>query len=100
MYTLAGNEPVYYTSYMRDTTIHTVSLFDAKTHLSKLIEDVQSGKTITITKRGNPIAQLVPYRPKNDRQTINDILRQLQNIRDNVKGKVGIRQYISEGRKN
>jgi predicted nucleic acid-binding protein len=29
MYTLGGNEPVYYTSYMRDTTIHTVSLFDA-----------------------------------------------------------------------
>ncbi len=84
---------------MKNTAIHTVSLFDAKTHLSKLIEDVQSGKTITITKRGTPIAQIVPYYPKNDRQTIHDILRQLQNIRDNVKGKVDIRQYIAEGRK-
>ena len=84
---------------MKNTTIDTVSLFDVKTHLSKLIEDVQSGKTITITKRGNLVAQLVPYRQKNDRQKINDILRQLQNICDNVKGKGDIRHYISEGRK-
>ncbi|MEM7765899.1 MAG: type II toxin-antitoxin system prevent-host-death family antitoxin [Pseudomonadota bacterium] len=39
----------------------TVGLFEAKTHLSALIEAVQRGETITITKRGKPVAKLVGH---------------------------------------
>ena len=37
----------------------TVGVFDAKTHLSELIE---SGEVVTITKHGKPVALLTPVR--------------------------------------
>ena len=41
--------------------MRTVGVFDAKTHLSSLIEAVERGESITITKHGRPVARLVPY---------------------------------------
>lgn len=40
----------------------TVSLFDAKTHLARLVEQISSGAEteITIARRGQPVARLVP----------------------------------------
>lgn len=45
--------------------MHTVSLFDAKTHLSRLIEQIASGAEdeITITRNGAPVARVVPITP-------------------------------------
>ena len=37
-----------------------IGAFEAKTHLSALLDDVASGETVTITKRGRPVARLVP----------------------------------------
>jgi prevent-host-death family protein len=42
-----------------DTTI-AVGAFEAKTHLSELLERVEQGEVVTITRRGRPVAQLVP----------------------------------------
>jgi prevent-host-death family protein len=38
-----------------------VNIHDAKTHLSRLLERVASGETITIAKAGHPVADLVPH---------------------------------------
>jgi prevent-host-death family protein len=38
----------------------TVGTFEAKTHLSTLLEQVEGGEEITITKRGKAVARLVP----------------------------------------
>ena len=35
-----------------------VNLADAKTHLSELVDRVQAGETIDITRRGRPVARL------------------------------------------
>ena len=45
--------------------MQTVSLFDAKTHLSGLIEQIVSGAEteITIARHGRPVARLVPVPP-------------------------------------
>lgn len=45
--------------------MQTVSLFDAKTHLSRLIEQVTSGTEdeIVISRNGKPVARLVPMKP-------------------------------------
>jgi prevent-host-death family protein len=40
-----------------------VNVHDAKTQLSKLLEQVRSGEDVVIAKAGVPIARLVPYRP-------------------------------------
>lgn len=38
----------------------TVNIHEAKTHLSRLLEDVQAGETIVIAKAGKPVAELRP----------------------------------------
>lgn len=37
----------------------SVGVHEAKTHLSRLLEDVAAGEEITITRRGEPVARLV-----------------------------------------
>jgi prevent-host-death family protein len=41
---------------------NVVGAYEAKTHLSKLLEKVEAGEEITITKHGAPIARLVPVK--------------------------------------
>lgn len=36
------------------------SVYEAKTHLSRLIGDVEAGREVTITRHGRPVARLVP----------------------------------------
>lgn len=38
-----------------------VNVYEAKTHLSKLLEDAQQGHSVVIAKAGRPVAELRPY---------------------------------------
>ena len=40
--------------------MHKVGAIEAKVHLSEILDSVQLGEHITITKRGKPVAQLIP----------------------------------------
>ena len=44
-----------------------VSLYEAKTHLSELVEQAAQGREIIIAKSGKPKARLVPLAPKDTR---------------------------------
>jgi len=81
------------------TNNNTIGAFDAKTHLSQLLEEVQNGNEIIITKRGKPIARLIPYRKEKKNKSIKEILETFDTIRESVKEKVNIKSYIAEGRK-
>jgi prevent-host-death family protein len=37
-----------------------IGAFDAKTHLSELLDRVEKGEELVITRRGRPVARLVP----------------------------------------
>jgi len=39
-----------------------VNVHEAKTHLSRLLERVENGETITIARAGRPVADLTPHR--------------------------------------
>lgn len=41
--------------------VREVGVFDAKTRLSYLLDQVERGDCIVITRHGRPVAQLVPY---------------------------------------
>lgn len=41
----------------------TVSIHEAKTHLSRLLEKVHAGEEVVIAKRGTPYARLCPLEP-------------------------------------
>ena len=38
-----------------------VNVYDAKTHLSRLLERVEAGERIVIARAGRPVADLVPH---------------------------------------
>jgi prevent-host-death family protein len=40
--------------------VRQVNIHEAKTHLSRLVEEVAAGEEIVIAKAGRPIAKLVP----------------------------------------
>jgi prevent-host-death family protein len=47
----------------------TVNIYEAKTHLSKLLERVERGEEITIARSGRPIARLVPVTRRREPRT-------------------------------
>ena len=40
--------------------MESIGAYEAKTHLPKLLERVSRGESLTITRRGRPVARLVP----------------------------------------
>lgn len=45
------------------------NIHEAKTHLSKLVERVESGEELVIGRAGKPVAKIVPFeRPKKPRK--------------------------------
>jgi prevent-host-death family protein len=65
--------------------MQTVSLFNAKTHLSGLIEQIASGAEteITIARHGQPVARLVPI-PQTDTAKRIGIAAGLFDVPDNI----------------
>jgi prevent-host-death family protein len=45
-----------------------VNIHEAKTHLSRLIEEVETGEEIVVAKAGRPVAKLSPIRAKGRRK--------------------------------
>lgn len=40
----------------------TITVHEAKTHLSRILREVEAGRTIIVARGSTPIARLVPYR--------------------------------------
>ena len=40
--------------------MHSIEAAEAKTHFARLLDEVERGETIVITRHGKPIARLVP----------------------------------------
>jgi prevent-host-death family protein len=41
----------------------TVNVHEAKTHLSRLLEEVEAGQEVVIARAGRPVARLLPLAP-------------------------------------
>jgi len=76
----------------------TVGAYEAKTHLSRLLDQVARGETVTITKHGVPVALLVPPGPAE--VPLDELFSSIAEIRRGVDlGDLTIRAMIDEGRK-
>lgn len=42
----------------------TVNIYEAKTHLSRLVDEASAGEEIVIARHGHPVARLVPLAEK------------------------------------
>ncbi len=80
-----------------------VSIFDAKTHFSSIINEVyQHRESITITRRGIQIAKIVPFNERHT-QDVMTLFHELDALSDEI-GKVGlgakeIKRMKEEGRR-
>jgi prevent-host-death family protein len=78
--------------------VRTIGAYTARTHLSRLLDDVAKGETITITKRGVPVALLVPALPTPGRD-VATVIAELRAFRKEIKLEgVSLRYMIDEGR--
>ena len=77
-----------------------VGAFEAKTHLSDLLDRVSRGEKITITRHGVPAAMLVPVDEVKARLTHKEIVEGMRKLRKRVKpGKLTVREMVEEGRR-
>lgn len=78
----------------------SVGAFEAKTHLNELLRRVSNGETIRITRRGVPVAKLVPVGNEEKKDLVKTI-RQLREVRKGISlGALTIRELIDEGRRH
>ena len=81
-----------------------VGMFEAKTHLSSLVEEVEKGGEVVITRHGKPVAKLVraedqfaPEKIARRRQAIAE-LREIANQLKINATQEEIKAWINEGR--
>jgi prevent-host-death family protein len=80
----------------------TISAFEAKTRLGRLLDRVQAGEELLITRHGRPVARLAPVLQDKSADNIDQALATFREIRKSLKArgvKVSrkeIREWISE----
>ena len=79
--------------------MHEVGAFEAKNRLGALLDRVENGEEIVITRRGKPVAKLVPAGPGFDRAKARRAARGLLEASRGVTlGGLKIKDLINQGR--
>ena len=80
--------------------MRSVGSFEAKTKLAELLASVAEGEEVLITRRGEPIAMLVPA-PKNPKPDLKHLIAEMFEARDRSGPRLGglsLRDLLEEGR--
>ena len=81
--------------------MESIGAFDAKTHLSALLDRVAKGERITITRHGIPAALLVPIEEAETKLSHKEIVEAMRALRQRVRpGKMSVREMVNEGRRH
>jgi len=79
---------------------NTVGAYEAKTHLSELLEKVEAGEEITITKHGAPVAKLVPVKKEVRPEERVAAIDRIQKLAAGLSlGGLKVKDLIREGRR-
>ena len=79
---------------------NTVGAYEAKTHLSELLEKVEAGEEIVITKHGAPVAKLVPVRKEASAEERAAAIRRIQKLGAQLSlTGLKVKDLIAEGRR-
>lgn len=70
-----------------------IGTYEVKTHLSRLLDEVESGQSFQITRHGTPVARLVPVEDHDEAQT-QQAVRGLKLFRKGMP-KVSIQEIIA-----
>ena len=79
---------------------NTVGAYEAKTHLSELLEKVEAGGEIIITKHGAPVAKLVPVKKEATVEQRAAAINRIQKLSTSLSlAGLKIKDLIAEGRR-
>jgi prevent-host-death family protein len=79
--------------------LKTVGAFEAKTHLSQLLDEVSEGTEVLITRHGHGLARLIPHNPSPARQRAEAIARLRSFRADKRLDGISLQQLRDAGRK-
>jgi prevent-host-death family protein len=76
----------------------SVGAYEAKTHLPRLLDQVEQGESITITRNGRAVARLVPVHGR--RSNPETVIAAIRSARTGVRrGSDAVRDMIDDGRR-
>lgn len=79
----------------------TIGFYEARTHLSELLDQVAKGKRILITRRGKPAALLLPP-PKEPKKDVRQVIQEFKAYskrQARTLGNLTVREMVEEGRR-
>ena len=78
-----------------------IGAFEAKTHFSQLINEVERGADYVVTKHGKPVAKIIPFeqKPEMTRQEAFEKLKEMRKLFRGEPGSFNIREAIEDGRR-
>jgi prevent-host-death family protein len=75
-----------------------VGAYEAKTHFADLLERVEKGERITITKHGRPVALMIPA-GQPQKRPVAEVIAEIREMRKGVRlNGLKIKEMISKGR--
>lgn len=79
---------------------NTVGAYEAKTRLSELLEKVEQGQEIVITKHGAAVARLVPVKKQTSERERLAAIERIQSLAAGLTlGGLNLKDLIAEGRR-
>ena len=78
-----------------------IGAFEAKTHFSQILGEVERGADYVVTKRGKPVAKIIPFKQEKE-LTRKEAIEKLIEMRKLYRGEPGsfnIREAIEQGRR-
>ena len=76
----------------------SIGSFEAKTHLPRILKQVEAGETFVVTRNGKPVARIAPVERARVKDA-QDVLRRLRALRLNLGSANEIRAMRDEGRR-
>ena len=78
----------------------TVGVFEAKNKLTALLDEIERGGEVVITRRAKPVARMVPAGPGFDRERARRAASGLRQASRGVSlGGLNLKELVSEGRR-
>jgi prevent-host-death family protein len=79
---------------------NTVGAYQAKTHLSELLEKVEAGEEIVITRHGSAVAKLVPVKKETTAEDRVAAIARIERLGASLSlGGLKVKDLIAEGRR-
>ena len=76
-----------------------VGVYNAKTHFTQLLDEVERGETIEITRHGKPVARLTPLHERRRRTPAEAVEALLAFREEHSLDGLTVRELIDEGRR-